>query len=223
MRNTDPKGDKTHFSFLIDREILGFLKGVTSYVQGRLLDVGCGDKPYYEIFKDYCKEYIGIDISPSRKSTVEVIARATRLPFKDETFETVLSTQVLEHIPEPEKMIREVYRVLKKGGIFILTLPQYWRLHEIPHDYFRFTRYGIEYLLKKVSFKILKIEPMGGAWSLIGQSILSHLASPYGSYGFFRPFRNLIKIFLNTVFSYLDRRFPDREDTMGYMLLARKE
>ena len=71
------------------------------------------------------------------------------LPFGDRSFETVFSSQVLEHVPEPWRMVEDMARVLKPGGHLILTAPHIWGLHEVPHDYFRFTSYGLQHLARR--------------------------------------------------------------------------
>ena len=89
------------------------------------------------------------------------------LPFADRCFETVFCAQVLEHVPRPEELLREAFRVLKVGGQIILTVPQTWGLHEEPHDYYRFTRYGLRYMLERVGFQVRSIEPRGGAFRMM--------------------------------------------------------
>jgi ubiquinone/menaquinone biosynthesis C-methylase UbiE len=127
--------------------IRGYLKKVHHLVEGRLLDVGCGDKPYQDIFKNV-SEYVGIDLSPetgilnrpqSRYEKVDVFANATELPFADESFDAILCTQVLAHIMYPNLFFLEASRVLKPGGVLIVTFPMINPLCEAPHDYFRYT------------------------------------------------------------------------------------
>lgn len=177
------------YSWFFDKDLTQFLKESTKYVRGRLLDVGCGNKPYYNIVKPHCQTYISTDIARSHKFKVDVIAGARDLPFCNNYFDTVLSTQVFGHVPKPHKMVSEISRVLKHNGIFILTAAQSIRHNEVPYDYFRFTRYGLEYLLEDNSFKVLEIKTIGGTWALIGQSILGYFAcAPNASYGIFEPY-----------------------------------
>jgi len=118
----------------------------------KVLDVGCGQKPYRSLFPENI-EYIGLDIDP--KSKADIICNNWNIPFPDNYFDCILSTFVLEHTLELEASIQEMYRVLKKNGIVILIIPFTFPLHEIPHDYWRFTRYSLEHLFSK--FKIKKL------------------------------------------------------------------
>ena len=145
------------------------LKRYCGYLKGKVLDIGCGSKPY----KKYLRrrgEYIGMD--NNRDVNPDVVGDIKELPFPDGYFDSVLCAEILEHLTEPEAGIREIERVLNKGGYLYLTVPQEWCLHYEPHDYFRFTRYGIIYLLEKNGFKIIAAERIGGVFSLIGQRLI---------------------------------------------------
>ena len=106
----------------IERQsILTSLIEAKKYAKGKLLDMGCGSKPYELIFSDVVDKYVGIDLPPSKSTSksenrADVYGSVLDLPFESESFDTVLSTQVLEHVPEPKRMLEEAYRVLKKGG-----------------------------------------------------------------------------------------------------------
>lgn len=189
---------------------------------GRLLDIGCGDKPYAALFPQVSR-YIGIDLPPTTSVVrrPDVWASALGLPFADRCFGTVFCAQVLEHVPRPEELLREAYRVLKGGGQIILTAPQTWGLHEEPHDYYRFTRYGLQYLLERVGFRVRSIEPRGGAFRLMGQTFLS-------TYYMRRQIPRLtpgLRAFnrcWNVLFAHLDRRYPWNKDTLGYVACANR-
>lgn len=108
----------------------------------KTLDIGRGNSPYARYFPNS----IGMDVV--RCKDIEVMADAHVLPFKDESFEVILATEVLEHLKEPQKAIDEMRRVLKPGGKSVLSTRFIFPLHETPHDYYRFTKYGLEYLFK---------------------------------------------------------------------------
>jgi SAM-dependent methyltransferase len=167
----------------------GALVDVAPMAHGRLLDVGCGAKPYEEIFAPHVTEYVGIEyretFSDTAASTVAEGAGGkgpdhyydgTRMPFEDGAFDTVVSFQVLEHTPDPEGLLREMARVTKKGGLLILTAPFSFRLHEEPHDYFRFTPHGLKWLCAKVGFEVRTVTARGSLWSLIGHKLNTFLA-----------------------------------------------
>lgn len=138
-----------------------------SWISGRVIDLGCGTGQYKKDILKVADEYIGVDWKSGyhNQENVDVFANLTqKLPFQDNYADTVVSFQVMEHIPEPEFFLSECFRILKPGKKLILTVPFMWHVHESPFDYFRYTRYGLEYLLKKVGFVNLEIEENTGFW-----------------------------------------------------------
>jgi len=146
---------------LLLREIL---KAV-HYVKGRLLDIGCGEKPYLDIFSPHTDSYTGIDIPQSlhKKDAVDIFANAHQLPFKKDSFDTVLCLEILEHVKQPLDVLKEIYRVLKPGGILVLSAPQNYWLHNDPKDFYRFTQQGlIELVEGQAGFTIRYVHSLGG-------------------------------------------------------------
>jgi SAM-dependent methyltransferase len=151
--------------------------------RGRLLDVGCGAKPHEPIFRPFVEQYVGVEHeasfsltnSSTRASKPDVLYDGKRLPFDDGTFDTVLNVDVLEHTPEPARLVGEMARVLRDGGILILTAPFSFRLHELPHDYFRYTPNGLREMCRAASVTVTRVLPIGSLWSLIGHKLNSYL------------------------------------------------
>lgn len=192
------------------------LERCRNYAKGKLLDIGCGSKPYKRIFSTVdC--YIGVDLSENSKA--DVIGNAMKLPFASETFDTVLTTQVLEHVPEPSRMIEEMYRVMRPDGYLILTAPQTGQLHGEPHDYYRFTKHGLCYLLEKNGFIVDYIKARGGFWITVGNMFVVYISS-------FRPILNAIMrpvaIIVQIMAPLLDLLRFWELDTLGYLVIARK-
>jgi SAM-dependent methyltransferase len=151
--------------------------------RGRLLDVGCGDKPYEHLFLPYVREYIGVEHQPTfhvtsaaARDRADVHYDGDRLPFPDASFDTVLSVQVLEHTPRPDVLLAEMARVLAPDGVLILSAPFSFRLHEEPHDYYRFTPHGLRDLCERAGLVIDEMEPHGSLGSLLGHKVNSYLA-----------------------------------------------
>jgi SAM-dependent methyltransferase len=152
--------------------------------QGRLLDVGCGDKPYEPTFRPYVTEYIGIEhegvFAQTNASTSErrpdLYYDGNRLPFGDASFDTVLSIQVLEHTPRPVPLLREMARVLRPGGLLILSAPFSGRLHEEPFDFFRYTPHGLRAICAEAGLEVTEVWDQGNIWSVIGHKLNSFLA-----------------------------------------------
>jgi SAM-dependent methyltransferase len=137
------------------------------YARGRLLDIGCGSKPWRGLFAAHVDEHIGIDFVPSERDpdAVDIIAGAYDIPLPDENADTLLLTSVLEHLEEPERGIAEAFRLLKPGGHVILTAPFIWWIHEAPRDFFRYSPFGLRHLLEEAGFEVVEVQPLAGAWT----------------------------------------------------------
>lgn len=164
--------------------VVARLAEVAPRARGRLLDVGCGDKPYEAMFRPYVTEYVGIEHGDTFSATSasgrprkpDLVYDGARLPFEDRSFDTVLNIQVLEHTPHPKELVIEMGRVLKDDGVLILSAPFQFRLHEQPHDYFRYSPHGLRALCAAAELEIVDVLPLGGLWSVIGQKLNSYLA-----------------------------------------------
>lgn len=183
---------------------------------GTLLDYGSGGQPYRTLFETKIERYLAADVQSTPGRTVDVtIEPGKPVPLPDASIDTVLSSQTLEHVPDPLFYLQECHRLLRSGGVLILTAPMQWRHHEVPHDYYRFTRYGLESLLKRAGFMVASITPTGGVFALMGQILLNTISER-----FIRKPR-LFRL-INRLALWLDRRYPDGDDTINWMCLARK-
>ncbi len=159
--------------------------------RGELLDVGCGEKPYESIFTPFVTSYVGIEhegtygqtMSSSRASKPDLYYDGTRLPFPDHSFDTVLNIQVLEHTATPQDLLHEMARVLRKDGILILNAPFCFRLHEEPHDYFRYTPHGLRDMCSRAGLEVTDVLAQGSLWSVLGHKLNSYLAFQVGELG----------------------------------------
>jgi SAM-dependent methyltransferase len=139
------------------------LKRHAAALTGKLLDAGCGHKPYARLVP--CREYIGMEVKP--KNPEDVPGSVLGIPFPDATFDSALCLEVLEHIPAPAKGAAELFRVLKPGGHVYVTVPQMWYNHYEPYDYQRFTNFGLKLLLEQAGFEVLQMERTGGFWRFL--------------------------------------------------------
>jgi ubiquinone/menaquinone biosynthesis C-methylase UbiE len=152
-------------------------QAIRQYAKGKLLDIGCGGKPYEKIAQKYVTEHIGIDHKDTRhdQSNINYFGTAYQLPFENEKFHTVLCTFVLEHLEDPDSALKEAHRVLNKDGYAIYAVPFIWFLHEEPRDFFRFTKFGLIQIFKRNGFEIIHLEPLAGFWVSFGQMLVYYL------------------------------------------------
>jgi len=132
------------------------IKDLSPYIHGKCLDVGCGSKPYEALFKN-CDEYIGIEVSTDialSSFKPDFFYDGKEFPFESNSFDSVVSFEVLEHVKDPDIYISEIFRALKPDGLLMLTVPFSWIEHEKPFDYRRFTQKGIENFLLLRGFEI---------------------------------------------------------------------
>jgi SAM-dependent methyltransferase len=206
-----------------------FLESYIRYYRGTLYDLGCGERPYEQFLLKYCDRYVGVDWGETRHHLVaDVVANLNEeLPVKSEAADTVVSFAVLEHLSEPQTMLNEAFRILRPGGHVVLSVPFQWHVHEAPYDFYRYTRYGLEYLFKKAGFSDVEVNAVGGFWPMwflkFNYQTLRLLHGP-------KPLRWLLRAALIPVWwvdqylaLILDRIWPNSEnETVAYFVVARK-
>lgn len=145
------------------------------HLHGRVIDLGCGIMPYAGLLPPAVTTYYGLDITV-RNSRPTVIGDIQSLGMlADASFDSVICLEVLEHVPDPANAVAEMARVLKEGGVLVLSVPHLSRLHEIPHDYYRYTEYGLRYLLEKHDLLPVSIQVRGGLFSFLGHQVATVL------------------------------------------------
>lgn len=151
-------------SILLNKLQVDFLLQYKNCFEGKLLDAGCGEKPYSLIYGSEVSEAIGCDVKTCvhDQKQVDIFASIENLPFENEEFDTILCTNVLEHVKNPDAALCEFSRVLKKNGKVIISVPFLYPVHEAPYDFQRYTKYGLESKIKNNGLKIETILPWGG-------------------------------------------------------------
>ena len=144
---------------------------ILQHAQGRLIDLGCGDMPFRKLIEPRVTAYDSLDYFPRSKSITYVADIQAMSTIEDNTYDTAICLEVLEHVPDPFRAGREIHRIVRPGGILILSVPHLNRLHEEPHDYYRFTHYGLRTLLEKSGFTVTALKKRGGLFSFLGHQI----------------------------------------------------
>jgi SAM-dependent methyltransferase len=144
----------------------GLRKGIQDYAHaltGKLMDFGCGSKPYAGLFK--VEEYVGVDYYNEGHShdneKIDVFYDGKTIPLPNEYFDSVLSSEVFEHVFNLNEILQEIRRVMKKNGHLLITCPFAWNEHEIPNDYARYSRFALTDILKKNGFEIIACTKSG--------------------------------------------------------------
>jgi SAM-dependent methyltransferase len=184
---------------------------------GVLLDYGCGGQPYKALFAPYIAQYLGADVAAASGVALDIeLDSDGQVPLSDGSIDTILSSQVLEHVYDFQSYLLSCARLLRPAGRLIISVPMHWRHHEVPFDYWRFTRYGLEKSLESAGFTVLDLCPCGGVYSLLGQVYLDHLSA-----------RARLPAFLTRVINRLalslDKSNTDSDDTLGWMCVAEKK
>jgi ubiquinone/menaquinone biosynthesis C-methylase UbiE len=198
------------------------LASVAHLAHGRALDIGCGSMPMLPVFQGRIDSVVGLDRPRTDGQEVNVLVHgdALALPFREASFDTALCLQVLEHVREPESCLREALRVLAPGGHLILTAPHIWNVHEAPHDYYRFTEYGLAYLFRKAGFEVVEVRPMAGYFVTAGTRLCYFIAhfDRRGLQLIARPLFLLVQ----AVSAVLDRIYCDRTESWNHLAVGRK-
>lgn len=224
-----------HSSFaLIGSSFIGsWLHAQRSRVRGTLLDLGAGNQPYRVWYERQVERSIAVDMVAA--PGLGALCSASRLPFADGTFDTVMATEVLEHVAEVDAAVAEVRRVLRPGGHFLATVPFVYPIHEAPYDFWRFTEHGLRALCDRHGLEVVELEAKGGVGMLAAHVLsnglpraLDGLGAALGVGPISR--RASIRRMLTGPQVQLMRRRADRRTiegsarfaTIGYLLVARR-
>lgn len=150
-----------------------YLIKYSKFFNGDVVDLGAGSSPYKNFILSTANSYTAVDWSKSLYETnLDIIADLNDyLPLDSDKYDTVLSFSVLEHLKEPQLHLNEAYRICKNGGKIFIQVPFQWAVHEAPYDYFRFTKYGLQYILGKAGFVDIKIEAQAGFFTTLSMKI----------------------------------------------------
>jgi SAM-dependent methyltransferase len=212
-----------HFEVEIDEAVKEFARTLPE--GSRVLDAGAGEGQYARHFarQRYCGVDLGVGDASWDYSKLDVVADLERLPFGDSAFDAAVQIVTLEHVREPGRVLVEMARILKPGGRLLMAVPHEWEVHQAPHDYFRYTRFGLEYLLERAGMEAIEIRPAGGYFRLVARRLLNGLQFFTGGVRWlgFLPAAILLAP-PAVILPLLDGLDRDKNFTVGYLCWAKK-
>lgn len=155
---------------IADYVALAYDNNIPVYAKGKLLDLGCGKVPLYEKYRAYVSDITCVDWSFSPHQTSHLDLEwdlTTGLPFDDCSYDTIVLSDVLEHIPNPTHLLGEISRVLRFNGVLIFNVPFLYNIHEHPYDFFRYTVFGLERIVSDAELEVEHLKVLGGAPEVI--------------------------------------------------------
>ena len=203
------KSDEKYVGFrskiIADKTAKVYARFIPEYAKGDLLDLGCGTVPFYNLYKQYVSSITCADWENCEHdiSHIDFFVDLNKdLKIKNNSYDTILLTDVLEHIYEPKKLLKQLYNILRDDGILIINTPfAYWE-HEVPFDYFRYTEFFYQKVAEELGFKVEVIQKIGNGFDTI-RDILSKLYESRPSFA--------IKFLLKMV-KIVSKKFPVKLD-----------
>lgn len=200
-------------------------RAIEKHVRGKVIDLGCGDMPYKKLIEERSAGYESFDIEKRVEGVTYCGDILDMKMIDDDSYDTAICLEVLEHVKEPVKALMEINRILRPKGTVIISVPHLSRLHEEPNDYFRFTKHGLKHIMENTDFEVLEINASGGIFSFLG-----HQWSTFFVLAFWRiPILKQIVFFINKWFclrlSLLLDKIVDKQKifALGYVCIAKKK
>lgn len=215
-------------NFNIRRLLYKSIKNNASELSGKILDFGCGSKPYQKLFVN-STQYIGVDYKIEGRSEnidkIDFYYDGKNIPFEANSFDGILCTEVLEHVFNIDELLGEFHRVLKPGGKALITTPFMWEEHEMPYDFARYTSIGIKFLYEKNNFKIKQHFKTGNTLTVFFQFGLNYLKNVLPNNKIVRQMLLLPFIFIfNFLALFLGTLLPtDRTSYFNNIVLIEKK
>jgi SAM-dependent methyltransferase len=184
-----------------------------------LADYGCGNKPYQPLFDPFIAQYIGLDLAINTKADVTINPKG-KIDMYDESVGFVLSTQVLEHVENPNEYLKEAYRILQKDGKLILSTHGYWMFHPDPTDYWRWTSTGLQKIVREAGFEVVYFE------GILGRSAMGLQLFQDGIlFKIPRPLRFIWAMIMQPLIIFFDKIILSssrNQDACTFILVAKK-
>ena len=188
---------------------------VLPHIQGRVLDLGAGMAKYRAMIQENASDYLACDVK--KNENINTVCDVTNLVFPTESFDTVISTQVFEHVDNPFVVAQEIKKVLKTGGNAIITAPFMFPYHADPKDNFRFSREGLEEIFRSIDFEIIDSGVYGGFFMVLSEMI---------HFSWFNPYKNKSGKFfaiIEKVAKFFDKIVPAKIIYANSFIIAKKK
>ncbi|MBL7813562.1 MAG: methyltransferase domain-containing protein [Saprospiraceae bacterium] len=210
--------DKKHPLFIIRNGLYNAVIRHRHHLTGKMMDFGCGSKPYQSLFS-HVSDYIGVDYIGEGhihdNEQIDVYYDGDKLPFEDDSFDSIFSSEVFEHLFNIDAILSELYRIMKSGGKILITCPFVWNEHEIPIDYARYTQFALKQLFEKHGFRIVVLDKSGNYITTVAQMIVLYMLTVRGMSRFVRV--------VNWTAIFLEKRLPIRNDLyLSNIVVAQK-
>lgn len=220
----------TYPAYLTRKRLLDSIARLAPDLSGRLMDFGCGSKPYRNLFK--VAAYTGIDFEnpghPHLNEQIDVFYDGKHIPFENETFDAVFTSEVFEHVFNLDEVIKEINRVTRTGGKILATCPFSICEHEVPNDFARYSSFGLKHIFEKNGFEVLQQEKTGNGVEVVFQLWIMYIHQHINP--FFRKiplvrsaFRLVTYTSLNLLAVLFSKILPNRKDLyLNNVILCKK-
>jgi SAM-dependent methyltransferase len=225
LRSAIGTASKSQVNWAIRRRLKNELgRAFSQFAHGRLVDIGCGRKPYEKVLRPMVTSHVGVDRadSPHGTSSIDVFGDATDTTLPAESADTVIMTQVLEHLESPSVALSECARILVPEGNLILSTDFAWHLHEAPRDFFRYSEFGLRHLLDGAGFDVVQIRPVAGTWLTTSEEIAYGFRRVAQRHLWFGPFALIFGHLAQVLGTALDALSFDPTLTSGYVAVGKK-
>lgn len=216
--------DRQFFSPVVYSQYQVTLPLIRAHARGAFIDLGCGEMPYRPFVEKQTETYHTFDIE-ERTAGVTYVGDIQSMPqVPSDTYDTAVSLEVFEHVPDPRAAAAEVFRILRPGGTFIMSVPHMSRLHEEPYDFFRYTKYGVRRILEDTGFVDVDITKRGGLLTFVGHQVSTAILTLTWRIPVVRRIGWTLNKWLVTRLAYGADSRLDRNGlfAMGYTAVARK-
>ena len=222
----DPQAVGVGSRLIVDLVAERYGRHLREHARGRLLDLGCGKVPLYGAYREYVSENICVDWGGTLHKNAHLdyeFDLTEPLPLDDNAFETIILSDVLEHIPAPDQLWKEMARLLSPGGKVVVNVPFYYWLHEQPHDYYRYTEFALRRFVDTSGLRLVHMEALGGVPEILADIFaknilrLTTLGPSLASMA-----QQVTLAFVRSTLGRKISRETSRDFPFGYFLIAQK-